>query len=1512
MSTNIAEILQKVHLTLLGVPAEKSLISSLESRVQSEGWGWLIDLVNGFLSAKASTGSASAVVQMLAKNGFGLSLTEAESSGFSKSIEAGQQSYAELVRFAIMDLGGDLAATLSAKEQAATRYMNAAATQNKEGLDNGGSIQSAIASILLGINQNSKTLATGNDALEKLLGSLQATGLSMQVMDGYISGAQVFIDENGDGSLSAGEWSGQTNTSGTVLLPITARAGQVKASGGTDILTGKAFTGVLTAPAGSSVVSPISTMIESLMSSGQSVDLISAAATVQRALGVSENVSALTFDPLASLASGTTDNATQKIALTMLSAQQQIATVIAQVATVVAQGGNAQEFSRVSANVVAALATTLAQSQSGGQTRVVDFTDAQNIVSTIQQTAVNTGVSLSANVVASVAQVVSKSNDLLDKASKEPTLNNALAAMSKTAAVVQGEVIASLKENLGSGSSAAGLNNVLQQVLVDFNSGAISKQIQEVASGSLVPGVSVNKVPGGDNLINGGGAASGGGSTGGGGSSGGGGGSSGGGGGSSGGGGGSSGGGGGSSGGGGGSSGGGGGSSGGGGANTQPAAPRVDNIQLTSASKVSGVYGPGEKIVFEVRFDRAIQITGEPTIEIQLGASTKTLTGRATGDSALAFEYTVLANDQDDDGIDVLANSLAGTVKDSTGAIAAVLTQSATDFRQAAVDTKAPVPMGAYFNGVVLSLAFDSVLDPATLPTTKDFEVKVDGQTVDLDSLSLNVSGKTIEISLTIPEEVSYVGKTATLKYTRDTVAGKGVKDLFGNISANIATPLTASSGSPPTGAVTISGAAREEETLSVVSTLLDADGILGNVINFQWKLDGVNVSPGGTGSELTLIQAHVGKLVSVVASYKDGLGIQEAVASRVIGPVANINDAPGGNLLVKGTMLEGATLTLENTLTDADGIPTTGGNPMRYQWLADGRPITGQTTDSMTLQQAQVGSVITVRASYTDSFDTLETIDSTPISNNTVRNRPDDPVGGVSITKARMDDSSVRLGDVLTVSSTLSDPDGVPANGGLSYQWTADNVDIVGANGRTLTVGRDQADKTVRVKVTFTDAFGDARNYDATTGVQAVKVNNAGTGALVLSATLPAEGQVLSASTALLADADGLGDITLQWNGQKNGQNNVVLGQGAQLTLTQAMVGQTITVTASYRDGEGFSETKTSAVFGPITNLNQAPQGTVSIQDSGSVVTLAAQGKTLSAVQNLSDFDGLPQNLTFQWTADNVNIATGSTLLLGQSHVGKTIGLRVNYLDEQGTAESVASSNSVTVSNVNDSPTGELTILGTAQVGQKLTLRNDLRDDDGIPQTGGNAVRYQWLADGVQIMGAKGSELTLTTALAGKAISVQALYVDNQGTEESRTAPATVAVGMTITGTPANDDIRGALGVDTFTGADGRDIFSVRANASPLPPDSITDFSPVDDVLLVDLETFNYSLSTLGLTSGASPTAAQFVSGSLPTQSGPVFYLNGGTLYFDPDGSGTAQLAQALVNVTLVGAPMSALDIVF
>ena len=55
--------------------------------------------------------------------------------------------------------------------------------------------------------------------------------------------------------------------------------------------------------------------------------------------------------------------------------------------------------------------------------------------------------------------------------------------------------------------------------------------------------------------------------------------------------------------------------------------------------------------------------------------------------------------------------------------------------------------------------------------------------------------------------------------------------------------------------------------------------------------------------------------------------------------------------------------------------------------------------------------------------------------------------------------------------------------------------------------------------------------------------------------------------------------------------------------TLTPAEIGSTITVVVSYIDGQGTSESVTSAAVGPVTNANDPPTGDVTIDGRGAVV---------------------------------------------------------------------------------------------------------------------------------------------------------------------------------------------------------------------------------------------------------------------------------------------------------------------
>ena len=110
------------------------------------------------------------------------------------------------------------------------------------------------------------------------------------VEDGYLSGATVFIDTNGNRKLDSGESSTVTDATGHFKL---AGSGVLLAQGGFDTYTGLAFAGTFSAPSGSGVISPLTTLI------GTATE-----AQVKLAFGLRSSLSLTTFDALRSLGAG--------------------------------------------------------------------------------------------------------------------------------------------------------------------------------------------------------------------------------------------------------------------------------------------------------------------------------------------------------------------------------------------------------------------------------------------------------------------------------------------------------------------------------------------------------------------------------------------------------------------------------------------------------------------------------------------------------------------------------------------------------------------------------------------------------------------------------------------------------------------------------------------------------------------------------------------------------------------------------------------------------------------------------------------------------------------------------------------------------------------------------------------------------------------------------------------------------------------------------------------------------
>jgi hypothetical protein len=232
----------------------------------------------------------------------------------------------------------------------------------------------------------------------------------------------------------------------------------------------------------------------------------------------------------------------------------------------------------------------------------------------------------------------------------------------------------------------------------------------------------------------------------------------------------------------------------------------------------------------------------------------------------------------------------------------------------------------------------------------------------------VNIAGATSSSLLLTQSQVGQ-SISVVVKYTDKLGQAESVT------SAN--TAAVANVNNKPTGAVTVTGTAQEDRTLSATQNLADLDGV-GN-INWRWFADG-RVIPGEEQSTLVLKQAQVGKVVTAEASYTDLLGEQEAVVSAGTAKVANVQDPCTGTVDILGTGFQGETLSLDLNLTDEDGIAN-----LSYQWLMNGVALPGATQNSLLLTQAQVGNRISVKVTATDSFNVqtlFQASQSSPIEN--------------------------------------------------------------------------------------------------------------------------------------------------------------------------------------------------------------------------------------------------------------------------------------------------------------------------------------------------------------------------------------------------------------------------------------------------------------------------------------------------------------------------------------------------
>ena len=116
-------------------------------------------------------------------------------------------------------------------------------------------------------------------------------------------------------------------------------------------------------------------------------------------------------------------------------------------------------------------------------------------------------------------------------------------------------------------------------------------------------------------------------------------------------------------------------------AHAQTTAPTVSTVAVTSNPGTDDTYALGDTIEVGLTFSEAVTVTGAPYLLIDVGGTNRRADyNSGTGATQLKFQYTVLAGDDDDDGIAVVENSLTlngGTIVATDDSTAATLDHAA-------------------------------------------------------------------------------------------------------------------------------------------------------------------------------------------------------------------------------------------------------------------------------------------------------------------------------------------------------------------------------------------------------------------------------------------------------------------------------------------------------------------------------------------------------------------------------------------------------------------------------------------------------------------------------------------------------------------------------------------------------------------------------------------------------------------------------------------------------------------
>jgi len=744
--------------------------------------------------------------------------------------------------------------------------------------------------------------------------------------------------------------------------------------------------------------------------------------------------------------------------------------------------------------------------------------------------------------------------------------------------------------------------------------------------------------------------------------------------------------------------------------------------------------------------------------------------------------------------------------------------------------------IGTPNEGETLLAVHDLHDDDGPNPLVISFQWFADGAAIEGATTNLLIPGQA-EVGKALTVQASYVD-------------GQGKTEAV----TSAATATITNFNNPVTGSVNLQGEPVVGAMLSAIIEIQDPDGI--GDYQYQWLRDDAEI-PGATTATYVVQSGDIGTAMTLVVSYVDDQGAPETIASAPTSPVVvfdpNANQAPTGDLTISGIAAIGETLTLVETINDANGIVQ---ETRVFQWYANGDPIPSATGTSYVVSEIDDGKVISVSLRYTDNLGNVEFVQSSPTS----------PIGALG---PHIDFSSGHAITNLSLSNTYSDDHVYD----MAIQSDGKVVVVGGVAGWDIALLRHNIDGTLD------SGFG-------TGGMVTIDLadDNYGT-----SVALDSSGRILVAGYSSNADSNHFVLIRLEGDGSIDssfGSNGMVVTDagGADNFGAKVLISGEKIILGGFNQRVVLGEDETQHIYADVAIARYNSDGTLdttfgtngiagypvtsfwhqehqfALQPDGSILvgmTLNQPGESTFGVlrfnadgsidstfgnNGMASWNGnLP---TGDWTTKGIAVQTNGSILLSGEIFGGEVGqgfFVARYLPNGQPDASFGTDGIATLATP-----GRLHDLTVDSDGNILLSAGLFNENDGIDfavirllADGTPAPAFG--ADGIMVSNAPGVEFHEAVAIgvrdSGEIVVAGDAHAGGEADDWDFSLTrlgqdGSLLVGIDVNGTSGNDTLVGTLGGDSFNGGDGNDIFWLSGSINISSTDVITDFSLTDDKL--------------------------------------------------------------------------------